>query len=315
MKLRTILAGAAGAAGVTALTNRVLATRASDFEPFLAGDHRTYRWNGFDVAYTEAGDPGDPDLLLLHGINAAAAKHEWDPIFERLAEDHHVVAPDLPGFGHSDRPPLLYSASTYESFVGDAIADLTDGPPKVVASSLSGAYAAAAAETEPVTELILVSPTTDTMGSRSVPLRSLLRTPLVGQGLFNCIASKPALRYFQADHGYYDVDVYDEDALRYEWLTAHQPGARFAPASFVTGFLDPDVDLGATLADLDVPVSLAWGRAADITPLDRGRELAERADATLVVFDEARLLPHVEHPEAFATLVRSGPDGVAEPDA
>jgi pimeloyl-ACP methyl ester carboxylesterase len=312
MKLRTILAGAAGAAGVTTLANRVLAARASGFDPFLAGDHQTYRWNGFDVAYTEAGDPEDPDLLLLHGINAAAANHEWDPIFQRLAADHHVLAPDLPGFGHSDRPPLLYSASTYEAFVGDAIADLTDGAPVVVASSLSGAYAAVAAETEPVAELVLVSPTTDTMGSRSVPLRTLLRTPLVGQGLFNCIASKPAIRYFQADHGYFDVENYDEAVLRYEWLTAHQPGARFAPASFVTGFLDPDVDLGATLAGVDAPVSLAWGRDADITPLERGRELAERADASLVVFDEARLLPHVEHPDSFAALVRSGPEAIEE---
>lgn len=313
MKFRTLLAGAAGAAGATALANHALAARAGDFEPALPGDHHTFRWRGFDVAYAEAGDPSDPDLLLCHGINAAASNHEWGPVVEALAEEYHVLAPDLPGFGHSGRPPLLYSASTYQAFVGDAISALTDDPPVVVASSLSGAYAAVAAEEEPISELVLVTPTTDTMGSRSVALRTLLRTPLLGQGLFNLVVSKPAIRYLQADHGYFDVENYDEETLAYEWLTAHQPGARYAPASFVTGFLDPELDLGETLSALDAPVTLVWGRDADITPLERGRELAERADATLVVFDDARLLPHVEHPDGFATLVTAGPAALEEP--
>ncbi len=309
MKLRTLLAGAAGAVGATALANRALAARASDFEPFLEGEQGTYRWRGFDVAYAEAGDPEDPDLLLLHGINAAASNHEWHGVFDRLAADYHVVAPDLPGFGHSDRPPLVYSASTYERFVADALDDLADESPTVVASSLTGAYAAVAATETPVAELVLVGPTTETMGSRSVALRTLLRAPLLGQAAFNLIASEPSIRYFHADHGYHDVANLPDDVVDYEWRSAHQPGARFAPASFVTGFLDPEVDLGETIAALDAPVTLVWGREADITPLERGRELAERADARLAVFDEARLLPHLEHSEEFVDVVA----GTAKP--
>ena len=308
MKFRTLLAGAVVAAGTTALVNRVLATRATDFEPFLAGEQGTYRWRGFDVAYAEGGDPEDQDLLLLHGISAASSNHEWATVFETLAEEYHVIAPDLPGFGHSDRPPLLYSASTYETFVADAIRDLTDHPPIVVASSLTGAYAAAAVEQVSVAELVLVSPTTDTMGSRNLALRTLLRLPLVGQGLFNVIASKPSIRHFHADHGYADVANLTDEVVDYEWTTAHQPGARYAPASFVSGFLDPEMDLGAVLADLDVEVTLVWGRDADISPLSTGRELAEAADARLVVFDDARLLPHVEHPAAFVDLLGAAPE-------
>lgn len=301
-----MLAGAVGTVGATALANRALAARAGEFEPVLPGDHGTYRWRGFDVAYAEAGDESDPDLLLFHGIHAAASNHEFGPVFESLADEYHVIAPDLPGFGHSDRPPLLYSASLYETFVADAIQDLPAGTPTVVASSLSGAYAAAAAaEREDVAQLVLVGPTAETMGNRSVAVRTVLRSPLVGEALFNLLASKASLRHFHADHGYFDIDNLDAKTLSYEWTTAHQPGARFAPASFVSGFLDPEADLGARLQGVSAPVTLVWGREADITPLAVGRDLAERADARLVVFDRARLLPHVEHPDLFVDTLTS----------
>jgi pimeloyl-ACP methyl ester carboxylesterase len=303
MKLRNILGVAAGTVGLTAAANRLLTARSEDFEPFLDGDHGTYRWRGFDIGYTETGDPEDQDVLLFHGINAAGSSHEFWRIFEALGEEYHVIAPDLPGFGHSDRPPLLYSASLYTTFVGDAIDDLTDEPPLVVASSLTGSYAALAARDHEVRELVLICPTDSSMGNRNVWLRSLLRAPLVGQGLYNLIASKFSIRYFHDDHGYYDMDNLTDDVVDYEWESSHQPGSRFAPASFVSGFLDPTDDLGDALAELDAPVTLVWGRDADITPLSDGHDLAERADARLVVFDDTLLLPHVEHPERFIELV------------
>ncbi|WP_302080089.1 alpha/beta fold hydrolase [Salinibaculum rarum] len=304
MKLRNLLGVAAGTVGLTALANRLLTARSETFEPYLDGDHDTYRWRGFDVGYTEAGDPDDQDLLLFHGINAAASGHEFWPVFEKLSEEYHVIAPDLPGYGHSDRPPLLYSASLYTTFVTDAIEDLADEPPVVVASSLTGSYAAMAAAKSEVRELVLVTPTDSSMGGGRVWLRALLRSPLVGQAIYNLIASKYSIRHFHEDHGYYNMDNLPDDVVDYEWQSAHQPGARFAPASFLSGFLDPDEDLEKALEQLDVPVTLVWGREADITPLEDGRKLAERADARLVVFDNSLLLPHVEHPDEFVDVVR-----------
>jgi pimeloyl-ACP methyl ester carboxylesterase len=303
MKLRNLLGVAAGTAGLTAIANRLLTARAGDFGPFLNGSQRTYRWRGFDVGYTEAGDPDDPDLVLLHGINAAASSHEFHTVADDLAGEYHVLAPDLPGFGHSNRPPLLYSSSLLTTFVTDFLTDNTEEA-TVVASSLTGAYATLAAEEVDIAELTLISPTATSMGGQRTWLRSLLRSPVLGQGIYNLIVSKPSLRYFHDDHGYYDMANLADDVVDYEWTTGHQPGARFAPASFVSGFLDPDVDLGEKLATLDVPITLVWGRDADITPLSAGRELADEADARLVVFDDALLSPHVEHPKQFVDVVR-----------
>jgi len=304
MKLRNVLAAVGGTVGATTLANRVLASRASDFEPFLDGDQGSYRWRGFDIAYTERGDPADQDLILFHGISAASSNHEYWRVIDDLSEDYHVIAPDLPGFGHSDRPPLLYSASLYTTFVADAIEDLTDEPPVVVGSSLTGSYAASAATDAEVDKLVLICPTDSSMGGQQVWIRALLRSPVVGQGLFNLIVGKASIRHFNADHGYYNIENLPDEVVDYEWQTGHQPGARFAPASFVSGFLDPKERLEDTLADVEAPVTLVWGRDADISPLSEGRELAEKADTGLVVFDRTRLLPHAEHPEEFVDVIR-----------
>ncbi len=136
-------------------------------------------------------------------------------------------------------------------------------------------------------------------------LRELLRAPVLGEAVFNLLGSKPSIRYFNADHGYWDPAKAGEEWQEYEWRTTHQEGARFAPASFIAGDLNSDLALGPALADLDVPTTILWGREADLPPLAEGRELAETADARLVVFDEAMLLPHVEFPEQFVAAVRA----------
>jgi len=306
MSLRKLLGSAlAGVGGIIAL-NRRLRSRAEDLPPALDGRQEQYRWRGMDVAYTEAGDPDDPTLVLLHGINAAGSSGEFREVFGALADDYHVVAPDQPGFGRSDRPPLNYSSTLYTEFVDDFLDEFDS--PAIVASSLTAAYTLGALtegrNDHDVSDLLLICPTA--IAGPQPPkqwLRELIRAPVVGEALFNLIASKPSIRYFNADHGYYDPTKVTEEWQDYEWQTAHQPNARFASASFISGYLNSDVDLAAAIQSLDVPTTIVWGRDADITPLEAGRELADEADATLVVFDRALLLPHVEFPEEFLDVV------------
>ena len=54
------------------------------------------------IFYREAGSPDAPTLLLLHGFPSSSRMYE--PLFIRLADDFHLVAPDYPGFGRSDAP-------------------------------------------------------------------------------------------------------------------------------------------------------------------------------------------------------------------
>jgi pimeloyl-ACP methyl ester carboxylesterase len=306
MSLRKLLGSTLLGVGSIVAINRRLQSRAQTLQPALEGRQETYRWRGIDVAYTEAGDPDDPTLLLIHGINAAGSSGEFREVYADLAEEYHVVAPDLPGFGRSDRPPLRYSATLYTEFVDDFFAETE--PQAVIASSLSAAYTLAAltegAHDHEVRDLLLLCPTT-TAGPEPPKewLRELIRAPVIGEAIFNLVASKPSIRYFNADHGYYDPAKATEQWQDYEWQTAHQPNARFGPASFVSGFLNTDLDLASAMQKLGGETTIVWGRDADITPLADGRELADEADATLVVFDQALLLPHVEFPDQFIEVV------------
>jgi pimeloyl-ACP methyl ester carboxylesterase len=59
--------------------------------------------DGIDVFFREAGAPGKPKIVLLHGFPTSS--HMFRDLLPRLAEDFHVIAPDYPGFGLSSAPP------------------------------------------------------------------------------------------------------------------------------------------------------------------------------------------------------------------
>ncbi len=296
MRPRTLALGAAGAVGGLLLGNRTL--RADEFEPPLGHEQATFRWRGFDIAYTELGDPEAQDLVLLHGLNAAGSSHEFVHVAETLAEEYHVIAPDLPGFGGSERPPLLYSGSLYTAFVTDFLREQSDEP-VVVGSSLTAAYATRAASEVSVAELVLVCPTPTTIPGEHPFVRSLFRSPVLGEGLYNLLTSKPSIRWFLADHGFSDADAVTDEWVEYDWQTAHQPNARFAPASFIAGFLDIDADLGVELETVGVPVTIIWGSEAEMPEPEVGRAMADTAGASFTSIDGTDLLPHAEQPTAF----------------
>ncbi len=64
--------------------------------------HRTIEIDGLEIFYREAGDAGNPTILLLHGFPTSS--HMFRNLIPLLASDYHVVAPDYPGFGFSSMP-------------------------------------------------------------------------------------------------------------------------------------------------------------------------------------------------------------------
>ncbi|MGW5384512.1 alpha/beta fold hydrolase [Nocardia sp. NPDC003963] len=64
--------------------------------------YRTVSVHGHDIFYREAGDPGDPTLLLLHGFPTSS--HMFRDLIPQLEDSFHLVAPDHLGFGYSAMP-------------------------------------------------------------------------------------------------------------------------------------------------------------------------------------------------------------------
>lgn len=69
--------------------------------------------NGFKIFYREAGNAGKPTVLLLHGFPTSS--HMFRNLIPQLADDFHVIAPDLPGFGFSDAPGHDVFQYTFEN--------------------------------------------------------------------------------------------------------------------------------------------------------------------------------------------------------
>ena len=67
-----------------------------------ATNYKSIDVDGLSIFYRETGSPDAPNLLLLHGFPSSSRMYE--PLFTRLADAFHLVAPDYPGFGHSEAP-------------------------------------------------------------------------------------------------------------------------------------------------------------------------------------------------------------------
>ena len=82
--------------------------------------HRFAEIGGRRIFYREAGPSDAPAVVLLHGTPASS--HMYRNLIPALADRYHVIAPDYPGFGHSDAP----STDEFE-YTFDALADHVDG--------------------------------------------------------------------------------------------------------------------------------------------------------------------------------------------
>src|SRR6201994_3885085 len=76
--------------------------------------YRTTKISGLSIFYREAGPKDAPALLLLHGLPSSSRMFE--PLLSRLSERYHLVAPDYPGFGHSDWPDPKNFAYTFDHY-------------------------------------------------------------------------------------------------------------------------------------------------------------------------------------------------------
>jgi pimeloyl-ACP methyl ester carboxylesterase len=74
--------------------------------------YRTIQVDGLSIFYREAGPIDAPTLLLLHGLPSSSRMFE--PLFTQLSDHYHLVAPDYPGFGHSDWPDPKKFAYTFD---------------------------------------------------------------------------------------------------------------------------------------------------------------------------------------------------------
>ena len=66
--------------------------------------NKTVEVNGVEIFYREAGSKDSPTILLLHGYPTSS--HMFRNLMKDLSDSYYLLAPDYPGYGNSEQPPM-----------------------------------------------------------------------------------------------------------------------------------------------------------------------------------------------------------------
>ena len=134
----------------------LLAARNIEVDPLYQGNggslqYKYWRWHGFLCRYAEytnndntaVSSKQDPLLLLIHGFGASGS--QWSKTMKELQQgslgSNSIMAPDLIGFGHSEKPPLTYTQYLWESYSTDFVKEIgKDWERFVVGGNSIGGY-------------------------------------------------------------------------------------------------------------------------------------------------------------------------------
>jgi pimeloyl-ACP methyl ester carboxylesterase len=309
---KTVFATGASMAALAAVNASIRRQATEPEENALGGEARWFDWREGRIFYKEAGrhHAGAP-LVFIHGIGAGSSSFMWRKNFDALAEDFHVYALDLLGFGISDKPATApYSADLYAELVADFIREVAQVPADIISNSLSAAFTIRIADEQPelVRSLVLIAPTgADSLRARpgmtGAAFYGLLQSPVLGTSFYNVISSERSIRDYARRQLFYDPSRVTNRLVTQLYAASHQEGAQHAVSAFLSGFLNTDIrDAFARLAQ---PVTLVWGKQDQTTPIEQAAALLSlnpRAD--MEIFDRCRMTPHEEHPEKFNALIR-----------
>lgn len=206
----------------------------------------SWSWNNQPIAIaSNTVGTGEP-VLLLPALSTVSSREEMAGVAERLARHFQVTTVDLPGFGDSSRLPLVYDPELYRQFLQAFVSAMFDRAIAVVAAGHSAGYVLQLAPQHLWSKIVLVAPTwrgpLPTMGAPlkvAEAVQNLVRSPLVGQALYWANTTPGFLKLMYGRHVYSDAARLTPEFIAHKRGITQQPGARFAPAAFVTGGLDP----------------------------------------------------------------------------
>lgn len=234
----------------------------------LNGSIATWQWQGQTITYETLGS-GQP-VLLLPAFSTVSSRTELATLARSLASQHQVTVLDWPGFGDSDRLRLVYQPSLYHQFLREFVTAHFSEPIAVVAAGHAAGYALALPDAW--STVVLVAPTWKgplaVMGASETVrsgVRELVRSHLIGSLLY-WLNTRPAfLKWMYRRHVFVDDTQLTPDYIAQRHQNTQKNGARYAPAAFVTGGLDPvhtREEFLAYFKPLTVPVMAIVGEQA-----------------------------------------------------
>jgi pimeloyl-ACP methyl ester carboxylesterase len=256
--------------------------------------------NGIRTNYLEAGS-GDTHVVLVHGSGPGVTSYaNWRGVLPALGENFHVVAPDMVGFGYSDRPEgVKYSLDTWADQTLGVMDALGIEKAHLVGNSFGGGIALrlTTRNSDRVGKLVL-------MGSMGVdfPITEGLDAVWGYDGTLE--GMKKVMGYFA-----YDKSLTSGDLAQARYEGATQPGFQEAFSSmfpaprqrWVESMAVPENEVSA----LPHRTLIVHGREDKVIPLSNSYKLEELLDnADLAVFSHCGHWSMIERRDDFNRLVR-----------
>lgn len=260
---------------------------------------------GAKIAYYEAGH--GHEIVLIHGYGGSA-RGDWGKIIPVLAQNHHVIALDLLGFGNSDKPFINYGVQTWVDMVGEFLRLKHVSHFTLAGESLGGwiaaryAIEASRGDTPGGPDLRLPKPSRLILCDAAGIHATMAQFFLPGHSLDGPVSlggdSDLLKRIFH--HPQFTNDA----ALKAGMTWSIAKGDGWAMASFAANrdILNETVDneLGA----ITMPTLVVWGRYDALLPLADGVYYAHHIKgARLVTVPDAGHAPMIETPDAFMAAV------------
>jgi pimeloyl-ACP methyl ester carboxylesterase len=260
------------------------------------------------------GGRGTP-VLFIHGLGSSGYM-EWRFNLEFAAARHRVYAPDLPGFGRTEKPRARYGVPYFTRFIDRYMEDRGLRSAAVVGASLGGRIALELTLVHPkrVRKLVLVNALG--LGRPNVQLSyGLMTLPRVGEAVMKFasdalrwapqqVIRRVAARYAGASNNLkrtMDDDYFAN--LRELYAADGYPDAYLATVrSLITpkALLAADHDLSQRLGQIKVPVQLIWGADDPLLPVAHAtRAHTLIANSRLAVMEGAGHTPQAERAEEF----------------
>ncbi len=270
---------------------------------------------GVRTSYLEAGPPGAPPVLLLHGLGATNAS--LLPVLADLARDHRVIAPDLPGFGASAAPGAPYNPTWFAAWAEAFQRAIGARRALVVGNSLGGRIALEMGLTHPtsIRGLVLLTPSPAFRRLRQyVPLVRLVTPQLARLPIPGPIPGLSHRLMVEAIRGMFSVP----DRLLLPWYDAaadeavrvmRSPAHRVAFFSCARQIYLEDAygrhGFWQRLPGLLPPALFVWGDRDRLVPPSFARHVSDALpDAGSVVMQDCGHVPQFEHPAETMAIVR-----------
>lgn len=263
---------------------------------------RTITAAGIETNVHVLGDPAtQPTVLLIHGSGpGVTAYSNWRLTMPELAQQYCVVAPDIVGFGYTERPAdFAYEMPRWTAHLVGVMDALAIDRAHVIGNSFGGSLAMSLAihHGERLNRLVL-------MGSVGVPMR-------ISEGLDRVWGYQPSVQAMRdmLDLFAYDRSLVGDDLAQIRYEASVRPGVQESFAAMFPAPRQRSLDAMShrisDIASISHPTLVVHGRDDRVIPLASSYALLDLIPRSeLHVFGQCGHWTQIEHGPAFNRLVR-----------